>query len=65
MKTLLKITMSENGEVSVESSFDSNLSTLGFLEVIKSVLIEKSEMVDKSEKLEENSTAFSIINTQA
>ena len=65
MKTLLKITMSENGELSVESSFDSNLSTLGFLEVIKSVLIEKSEMVDKSEKLEENSTAFSIINTQA
>jgi hypothetical protein len=65
MKTLLKITMSENGELSVESSFDSNLSTLGFLELIKSVLIEKSEMVDKSEKLEENSTAFSIVNTQA
>ena len=57
--------MSENGELSVESSFDSNLSTLGFLELIKSVLIEKSEMVEQSEKLEENSTAFSIINTQA
>jgi hypothetical protein len=63
MKTLLKITMSENGEISVESSFDSNLATLGFLEIIKSVLIEKSEMVEQSEELEENSIAFPIINT--
>jgi len=63
MKTLLKVIVNENDEIEIHSGFDSNLATLGFLEIIKSVLIEKSEMINNNEELEEDSVSFPIINT--
>jgi hypothetical protein len=63
MKTLLKVIVNKNDEIEIHSNFDSNLATLGFLEIIKSVLIEKSEMIGDREELEEDSISFPIINT--
>jgi hypothetical protein len=67
MKVLLKVVMDENDQVEIHSNFDSNLATLGFLEIIKSVLIAKSEMINNKEELEEDGISFPIINinTQA
>jgi hypothetical protein len=67
MKVLLKVVIDENDQVEIHSNFDSNLATLGFLEIIKSVLIAKSEMINNKEELEEDGISFPIINinTQA
>ncbi len=67
MKILLKVVIDENDQVEIHSNFDSNLATLGFLEIIKSVLIAKSEMINNKEELEEDGVYFPIINinTQA
>jgi hypothetical protein len=63
MKVLLKVVIGEDDQIEIHSGFDSNLATLGFLEIVKSVLIEKSEMINSKEELEEDSISFPIINT--
>jgi hypothetical protein len=63
MKELIKVIITEDDQIEIHSSFDSNLATIGFLEVVKSVLLEKSEMVGNKEELEEDSISFPIINT--
>jgi hypothetical protein len=63
MKELIKVIITEDDQIEIHSSFDSNLATIGFLEVVKSVLLEKSEMIGNKEELEEDSISFPIINT--
>jgi hypothetical protein len=63
MKELIKVIITEDDQIEIHSSFDSNLATIGFLEVVKSVLLEKSEMISNKEELEEDSISFPIINT--
>lgn len=63
MKTLLNIVINENDQIEIRSGFDSNLATLGFLEVIKKVLVERSSFIQEEDNLEEDSIAYPIYNT--
>jgi|LakMenE01Jun11ns_1017448.scaffolds.fasta_scaffold9719518_3 hypothetical protein len=64
MKVLLKVVIGEDDQIEIHSGFDSNLATLGFLEVIKSVLVERSGFIQEEDgTLEEDSIAYPIINT--
>lgn len=68
MKTLLNVVINEDDQIEIHSGFDTNLATLGFLEVIKTVLVERSGFIQEEEDtLEEDSIAYPIINanTQA
>lgn len=64
MKTLLNVVINEDEQIEIHSGFDSNLATLGFLEVIKTVLVERSGFIQEEDgTLEEDSIAYPIINT--
>ena len=64
MKTLLNLVINEDDQIEIHSGFDSNLATLGFLEVIKTVLVERSGFIQEEDgTLEEDSIAYPIINT--
>jgi hypothetical protein len=64
MKTLLNVVINEDDQIEIHSGFDSNLATLGFLEVIKTVLVERSGFIQEEDgTLEEDSIAYPIINT--
>ena len=56
--------MHENDHIEIHSAFNSNLSTLGFLEIIKKVLLERSNFIDNEDyEQKENSIMFPIIKT--
>lgn len=64
MKTLLNVVINEDEQIEIHSGFDSNLATLGFLEVIKTVLVERSGFIQEEDGTpEEDSIAYPIINT--
>lgn len=64
MKTLLNVVINEDEQIEIHSGFDSNLATLGFLEVIKTVLVERSGFIQEEDgTLEGDSIAYPIINT--
>lgn len=67
MKTLLNVVINEDDQIEIHSGFESNLATLGFLEIIKKVLIERSSFIQEEDKLEEDTVAYPIYhtNTQA
>lgn len=68
MKSLLNVVVNKDDKIEIHSGFNSSLETLGFLEVIKAMLIERSNFIQKeSSTLEEDSIAYPIINanTQA
>jgi hypothetical protein len=67
MKTLLNIVINEDAQIEIHSGFDSNLATLGFLEVIKKVLVEQSSFIQENDELEEDTVSYPIYhtNTQA
>lgn len=64
MKPLLNVVINKDDEIEIHSGFNSSFETLGFLEVIKAILIERSDFIKKeSNTLEEDSIIYPIINT--